>query len=358
MTTPLEARYLRLLRCYPRAHRRAHGPDMLTTMLDDAGPGQRWPRPGDAANLVFHGLRLRLLRANRGGLFDTGWADACALIGPLAALLLLASRVAVLPGMHGILHSPTAQVLAWALVAAAAILGLRRTAALLGWAALLAEVVPVVRQYDDAPVVAIGGLWRPALAAVAALALTAAGRRPFRAVFGIRRLATVLAALAALDAIAILGAPGPVSERVLEGGSFYEFYPGDLLGTQDGPVGFSIESASWSGLLLMLGGAAVALIALAIAALTVPGRLRRRLVVAAAPVVTVALVVDRGLHGWAASNYHMGHAIPLVTGQWLSLFLLPVVVFAAGAWWVRRRDETLRLAALGATIDADGAALP
>jgi hypothetical protein len=233
-------------------------------------------------------------------------------------------------------------------VAAASLAGLRRSAAVLGWAVLVAEAAPLFRMYDAAPVQVVGGLWRAVLALVAAAALTGAAARSVWSLFGRRRLVTVLVALAALDTIAILG--DSTRGALVEGRTYYVFYPGDLLGSGV-TSGFSISSASSAQLLLMLAGGGVALIALAVAVLSVPGRIRRRLAVAGAPVVTVVVLVDRGLAGWAVSNANMGHAIPLVPIQWLALALLPLAVFTAGLWWVRRRDETLRLAALGATID-------
>jgi len=43
MTAALEARFRRLLRAYPAAYRRAHGADLLSTVLAD------WPCESDLA---------------------------------------------------------------------------------------------------------------------------------------------------------------------------------------------------------------------------------------------------------------------------------------------------------------------
>jgi hypothetical protein len=364
MTAPLEARFQCLMRTYPAAYRRAHGADMLTTMLADAAPGQRWPRFGDAANLVFHGLRLRLAKRWRGEVFDAGWADACAVLGPLIALVLLALRLPIVlrmpPGafrlpfnaetMSGIsVLSVGLEVVGWAAVAVAALAGLRRTAALFAWGALLTEVVPVVRLYDVSPVPVIQGLWRPALALVAAIALSAAGSRG-AAVLGRRRLGTVLAALTVIDVIAVILGPGSVRQRTDEGWTYLKFYPSDLINSSS-PSGYWLESASVTVMSLALLGLAVALLALIVAVVAVPGRIRRRLLVAVAPVITIVLVVNLTLDGWAVSNDHMGHPIPLVPVQWAALAGLPLMTFALGLRWVRRRDEVLRLAALGATVE-------
>ncbi|MEU7655489.1 hypothetical protein AB0C42_26255 [Micromonospora taraxaci] len=66
--TNLERRYLRLLRAYPADYRRARGAEIVGTYLDLADPGQRWPSPADAADLVRGGLRQRLRAAGVTGL--------------------------------------------------------------------------------------------------------------------------------------------------------------------------------------------------------------------------------------------------------------------------------------------------
>jgi hypothetical protein len=365
VTAPLEARFQRLMRIYPAAYRQAHGADMLTTVLADAAPGQRWPRFGDAANLVFHGLRLRLAKRSRGEFFDAGWADACSVLGPLIALILLAVRLPILlrmpPGafrppfnaetMSGIsVLSAGLEVVGWAAVAVAALAGLRRTAALFAWAALLTEVVPLVRLYDVSPVPVIQGLWRPALALVAAIALSAVGSRKAAAVLGRRRLGTVLASLTVIDVIAVTFGPGSVSQRADEGLTYQVFHPSNLISSSS-PSGYWLESTSLTAMNLALLGLAVALLVLIMAVVTVPGRIRRRLLVAVAPVITIVLVVNLTLAGWAVSNDHMGHPIPLVPVQWAALAGLPLMAFALGLRWVRRRDDILRLAALGASVE-------
>jgi hypothetical protein len=60
-TAALERGYRRLLACYPRDFRRESGPEMLGVLLDAARPGQRRPRPGEAADLL-RGAVVRWLR--------------------------------------------------------------------------------------------------------------------------------------------------------------------------------------------------------------------------------------------------------------------------------------------------------
>ncbi len=53
-------RYRRLLLAYPRAYRRERGAEIATTLVDAAPPGQAWPRPREAADLLVRGLACRL----------------------------------------------------------------------------------------------------------------------------------------------------------------------------------------------------------------------------------------------------------------------------------------------------------
>jgi hypothetical protein len=55
----LERRYRRLLRGYPRSYRRAHGDDLLTTLMDAAEPVRRRPTRADMVDLARGGLRQR-----------------------------------------------------------------------------------------------------------------------------------------------------------------------------------------------------------------------------------------------------------------------------------------------------------
>ncbi|MFI5912196.1 hypothetical protein [Dactylosporangium sp. NPDC051541] len=357
MTSPLEMRYERLLRVYPAAFRRAHGDDMLTTMLADAGDGQRWPRPGDAANVVLHGLRLRLFR---GRATRSGWAEACALIGPLLAFLVLAVRLAItLRGPLPAAASTTVIVrdAIWAAVAVAAFAGLRRVAAAIAWAALLAEILPLADNFGTDPVMTVYSLWWPALALVTAATLTAAGPGgPWR-VAGRRRTATILAAITVLCALPVIGFSGwfgPRFDDVDYRGSTHLFYPAEFLllhGPGSSEPLYITSSAAALNLLLL--GTLVALIVLVVAAVRLPGPVRRRLLVAVAPVLTLVVLLDLGFNGWALSNYDDAHDSPLAPGQWAVLVLLPLTVFLLGAWWVRRRDETMRLAELGARLERD-----
>jgi hypothetical protein len=80
MTARLARRYRRLLRCYPRAHRRD---ELLSTLLEAATPGRTRPTAREAANLIRHGLRARLGRpASR---TVTAWAVLATIISGVFA---------------------------------------------------------------------------------------------------------------------------------------------------------------------------------------------------------------------------------------------------------------------------------
>lgn len=55
----LERHYRRLLLAYPGPYRRHHGAEIVTTLLEMAGPGRSRPAPGEAWHLVTSGLRQR-----------------------------------------------------------------------------------------------------------------------------------------------------------------------------------------------------------------------------------------------------------------------------------------------------------
>ncbi|MET7865305.1 hypothetical protein [Micromonospora taraxaci] len=97
----LERRYLRLLRAYPTEYRRSRGAEIVSTYLDLAGPGRRWPSPADAADLVRGGLRQRLRAAGVSGLIP----------GVRLAALLAMVTTSVLAGVWGVaeLHPVSAE---------------------------------------------------------------------------------------------------------------------------------------------------------------------------------------------------------------------------------------------------------
>jgi hypothetical protein len=82
--------YRILMLAYPRWHRRERGLELLTTLLDDAAPGQRRPRLVDAANVLRAGLltRLRPPRTPIAWLITVVVTAAAGLAAAAAAVLL------------------------------------------------------------------------------------------------------------------------------------------------------------------------------------------------------------------------------------------------------------------------------
>ncbi|PSK61590.1 hypothetical protein B0E53_06509 [Micromonospora sp. MH33] len=349
----LERRYRRLLAVHPWEHRRTYEEEMIAVLLADARPGQIRPGFRDTVDLVGAGLRARL-RVGARGFTEPAWADAAAVTGLLVALILLAAAAKGLadqlvpnPDLGPSVRSvgPDSvdwlRVAGWAAVAVAALTGLRRTAAGLAWSGVVAWLVLVGPGVIDQPTYVVDTLPQLALAllAAAALAVPATPRRAL-AVLGPSRAAVLilapLAAVAVLEASRLSGAGvdavGPVP--------VYAFY---------GVLQARSETLLW----LYVAGLATAALAVLVAVASLAAPVRRRIAVLLAPVAALALVIDTALAGWSVSTMHMGHAIPLVPAQWLMLVLVPPVTFLAGVLLVRRREETLRMVALGRAADRE-----
>ncbi|RKF20951.1 GlsB/YeaQ/YmgE family stress response membrane protein [Micromonospora globbae] len=84
--SPLERRYRRLLRAYPRRYQAERGEEIVGTYLDLVGPQRRWPSPRDALDLLRAGLRERLRAYGALGLADALPLAATAALNTLIAL--------------------------------------------------------------------------------------------------------------------------------------------------------------------------------------------------------------------------------------------------------------------------------
>jgi hypothetical protein len=58
-SAPLQRHFRRLLRAYPSGYRRRHGDEILTTLMDTAGPGRQRPTAHEVRDLLTSGLRQR-----------------------------------------------------------------------------------------------------------------------------------------------------------------------------------------------------------------------------------------------------------------------------------------------------------
>jgi hypothetical protein len=85
----LESRYRRLFAAYPPAHRAEREEEMVTTLLDVAGPDQTRPTPREAASIVANGLACRARSA-------TEWHLGLTIAGLVARAAATALAVAAL----------------------------------------------------------------------------------------------------------------------------------------------------------------------------------------------------------------------------------------------------------------------
>ncbi|MEV6926269.1 hypothetical protein AB0M46_17480 [Dactylosporangium sp. NPDC051485] len=82
--SPLHRRYGRLMLAYPRAYRRTHGAEILTTLMDAAGPDRSRPTATEARDLLLGGLRQRF-RLPVGRLIVVAAVLAALTVGALGA---------------------------------------------------------------------------------------------------------------------------------------------------------------------------------------------------------------------------------------------------------------------------------
>ncbi|MEV4060620.1 hypothetical protein [Nonomuraea dietziae] len=93
--TPLERRYRRLMRAYPRSYRSAYGEELLDILLGHTDPARTTPPLKEAAGLLVNGMRERAWQAARG----PAWTDGLHLgvtalsVAHLATLLPYAAAV-------------------------------------------------------------------------------------------------------------------------------------------------------------------------------------------------------------------------------------------------------------------------
>ncbi|MFG3601454.1 hypothetical protein [Micromonospora chersina] len=349
----LERRYRRLLAVHPWEHRRTYEEEMIAVLLADARPGQTRPGFRDTVDLVGAGLRARL-RVGARGFTEPAWADAAAVTGVLVALVLCAAAgrnvldhllvdPSLPPPMRGVAPDLVdwLRVAGWAAVAVTALAGLPRVGAALAWAGVAGWAVLVGPGVVDQPTYVVDALPQFALAVVAAAALSVpAPARRALAVLGSRRLAALVAGPAAALALLELNRVTSPLFHVSDGPTSYQSF-------------YGLEARSGLVIWVYVAGLVAAALAVVVAVATLAAPVRRRIAVLLAPVAALALVIDTALAGWSVSTVHMGHAIPLVPAQWLMLVLVPPVTFLAGVLLVRRREETLRMVALGRAADRE-----
>jgi hypothetical protein len=327
----LERRYRRLLAWYPAAYRAANADDMLGVALARSAPGQRWPEPGEAVNLIVSGIGERL----GGMLRQPDHRDTAAVLAIAGPLLLAATAGRTIAGPFMLdpaltpTHVPprmlvTAVVLAawWTLVALAGMLRWRRVAAAgacLGLAGQAVMLTFAVANYFGVLTVAY---WEAAVALVTAASALGSLRfqdRPvsWRAVTALAVAAAILAGWPAAEVAAVTFTPltantGTISDSLL------------------GMEGWLTDGLFAGTLILML----VAIVALRPA-------VRRRAAVLLLPAFVTTALVCWGFQGWLPNGTPFG---PLMLSplQWDVLVLVPAIGVVACYTGLRLYERLLR----------------
>ncbi len=328
--TSLEGRYRRLLGVYPADHREAYEQEMLGVLMAGSRPGQRFPAPGEALDLLRTGFLVRIGRGGR-GLRSNVWQDACAVIGLLAAVVLLAvaGRRLFLGarrvwtggdpmrayGIDGfLLLDVLLRTTVWLAVVIAIGIGLRRAAAGLGVAALVVEFGAQAAWFTRDQTLAFQGPWLRAMIVlcVGALLVSIPGRPAVR-VLGRRGVAMSGAGLL----VAVLGSM--LQRSWVEDGDWLWVFNISY----DGFLGVPVPLALLAGALLLAGIRCA------------PKPIWRRMLV----LVATALAVP------AAQIFVLG-LLPIPYDQFALqavafagvLIIVPFVTFAFGLLILRRRE--------------------
>lgn len=351
----LEHRYRRLIALYPPAHRRRYQREMLSTLMDGASENQRSPGFRESVDLVWNALWLRLNRDGGPPVRDPRWATAAAVFGPLGALAISAIYVALPLGNLGWEHRmagidrlaypveplPLLQGAAWLVIAALALLGWHRLAAIPAWLISLATIGwPLSRYFHDpTPVVREWALFVFGVTVAGCLTL-AKGRIALRAKHIVAYGGVTAACAASLWADALLA---EVRTFPGEGGYGIDLFGGNFWVVRSTSRG-AIDTIGAVPLLAFLAFLAVFVwVQFALG----KGVRRRLRAYAWAPLITYVMVQNT-FEGWLASSMRFWPTPVLLTaGQWAALILVPPVTFGIAVIMVRRKDTQQRLIEIG-----------
>jgi hypothetical protein len=330
----LERRYRRMLAWYPWEHRRRYEDEMVETLVAGARPDQRRPSLGDTANLARNALASHVATAVR-GFSDPRWANAFAVTGLIAAIVMLGTRVRsiaqyvaldqITSNYDSLGRAAIVRLAIWLAVVALALAGPRVLAAIAAWFAVMAEIALSV--YMVMPLSALNWLWTVLLGTTCATALTVpAAHRAGVRLLGRHRLILIGLGCAA----GILGSAAGAILDIQNGRS-------------SGMVAFLPVRLHAASLL----GAAVAVAFVVTAVVTLDGGVRRRVVALFAPLLAVF-----GL-GQFASRYiaYASFDIRIDVVRWIGLGLTVAVTFVGAVLLVQRREQRLHLLELGRAAD-------
>jgi hypothetical protein len=229
MTSPLEQRYRRLLRSYPRTYREERSEEIISTLLQLAHPGQRRPTIREAVALVLGGLRTRAGIHLRSATVIV-WAGALNLAVLLlladGAATMLAQSIRVVIGLIAGPHLPTVWEIGYPLTTVLVCVALPAAAAGRRAIALALTLLAILAQHWSPDVTTMNGipllnglLWQLPLAA--ALTIPLLRRRVPAAPYAVRWLIAVPVALIIMPT----QLPAIFSERSWTWGLFgYQFW--------------------------------------------------------------------------------------------------------------------------------------
>jgi hypothetical protein len=331
--TELERRYRRLLAWYPAAYREVYEEEMVGVLLAGARDGQRHPELRETLDLLSSAVRARLGRF-RARLGDSRWADAAAVAGVLAAVLLLAkqvrpvARMLVWTARYGGPFDPAPmrwlRIGVWAAVTLTVLCGWRAVAAAGAWVAVLIEVILlVVSPADSGRVLEMA--WPLLLAVLAAVALTVAG--PLTVAGGARRGTRILGrrGMVLLGMAGVVAAGGPIAEPLLSASCGTGYFCGGIV-------------LRWSMQIAVLTYVTVVALVVAAVAGIVPA-VRRRVLALLAPTVTMLSVLQLGFEDSFSGIVYVLPPVLDEPTQWVLLATVPAAVLVAGLIVVRRRER-------------------
>jgi hypothetical protein len=352
----LERRYRWLLTCYPAPYRRVYEDEILGVLMTSSGQRQRFPGLGDTLDLIRSAASIRLGRFGA-GFADRRWADAAAVFGVLAPMLLFAHRIFSFLGgylwsarlhealpdhfnRNGLTLSFWGPAVAWAAVTVAALLGWRVVAAVGAWLTVLAESLALGTRYSIAPVEVLHWMWLLVFGVTAAAALTVRTTSR-RAVEILGWPKTIVFAVASV-LFALSSAIDPLTVRITA-------YPNGY-STNSWPADVHLPYLLAGGLLTLILYAIVG-IAMLVVFLRIDASIRSRVLVLLAPTVALIGLISLSFTGFADSSVRFAPPVLLVPAQWALLALTPLVTFLCGVLLVNWRERRLRLIRLGEAVE-------
>jgi len=329
-----EDRYRLLLELYPADFRREYADEMLGVLMADPAPVR-----SHAASLLGGAVAARLRQRFDG----PEWRRAAFAVQLFGAILLLAVAVRRL-AMDGAMtlfepayNTPpinpydVVRAVAWAVLLAATVTGLRALSLAAGLAGLIGEVAAPAHYYTDSPVMFLNVFWIMMSAAVVLIAATVSVRGPRP-----RGWLFVVAAGIALVAHGFsqrLPFPEPVGTLSIS----------PLLDQPEYAI----------SLVLIAAAGGLALIGVA----RIEPAVRRRVIACMVPVVVVFPLMHYGFGGMLEFNMRHPEDIQLLGPvQWAALMLVPAAAFWVVAGLNQRLERTRAATAATSVVSPEGRA--